>query len=326
MTEADSRLSTVVEDGSKAGLPDEAPPLTDVEGARGGSGAVAVIVHWGEAQATVRLAQQHLRSGVFDRVAIVANDGTVTHPSDPRMTWIVPTRNLGFGSACQYAARLVDADRYAFLNTDVRLPGETARRCLSALDTPGVGITGPLLVREDDTFQSGSGSWMPLLGTPRMPQRVPKGLTLCAWVTGAAMFCRREVVTEVGFDGSYFLGSEDADLCDRVAEAGWKVAVVDARAYHEGGATMTGGRAQYYTLRNRIWFARKRRTRLAALVWTAWTALVLVPRIALADVVKRRGHQRSIAACRALTDAWAKLPTFGEPWPHEPVPQAWMRW
>ena len=141
------------------------------------------------------------------------------------------------------------------------------------------------------------------------------------------MFCRREVITDVGFDGSYFLGAEDADLCVRARERGWDVGIVrDARGIHEGRTSITEGRCHYYSVRNRVWLARKRLPRWVALANYLWLAGAMVPRVICADTLKRRGYSLSRAAIRSLIDAAAPLPPFGEPWPGEPVPQAWLDW
>ncbi len=299
----------------------------ETDGARRPGNTVAVIVHWGEPAVTLELADTYLASGAFDQILVIANDQREAEPNRPEISWHVPRRNLGFGSACQHAASLVDVERYAFLNTDVRLLDGAAQRCLDALSVSGIGISGPVLLHDDGGLQSGCGTWTAFLGTPRALTAPNGDIARCSWVTGAALFCRREVLDEVGFDGSYFLGGEDADLCDRASERGWGSAIVTAaRGYHKGGATMTGGRWQYYTIRNRVWFARKRRSRPAAVACFLWTALVLLPRIAVADTVKRRGYYLTYSAWRGVLDARANLPPTREPWGNEPVPQEWMEW
>jgi len=295
--------------------------------------AIAVLVHWGDQEPTLTMATACLESGAFHRVVVIANDliplkaATPRAPAESQVSWVIPERNLGYGAACQLATRLHDADYYAFLNTDVELLGRAAEACLAALHDGGLDIAGPVLVHHDGRLQSGCGTWSRLLQTPLIRRSPQAPISACGWITGAAMFCRREVMAEVGFDGSYFLGLEDADLCDRARERGWTVGVVrDARGIHEGGATMTEGRWQYHSLRNRVWFARKRRSTPVAVANVIWLAVALVPRVVFADTVKRRGYQLTRSAWRALIDARATLPPFGEPWPHEPVPQAWMHW
>ncbi len=286
-----------------------------------------MLVHWGDPAATLNLATSYAHDGIFDHVVVVANDRRSATPADPAVSWVVPERNLGYGAACQLASEVSDADYYAFLNPDVELLGRAAVLCLDALESGGLSVAGPVLLHRDGRLQSGCGTWSRVLRVPLISTWPSAPVTDCDWITGAAMFCRREVVRDIRFDGSYFLGAEDADFCDRVRERGGRVGIVrDARGVHEGKSTITAGRWQYYSLRNRVWLARKRQARWVALATYAWLALVMVPRIVCADTVKRRGYSHSRAAVRALVDAAAPLPPFGELWPSEPVPQAWMAW
>ena len=146
-------------------------------------------------------------------------------------------------------------------------------------------------------------------------------------MTGAAFFCSGRAVREVGFDLSFFLGQEDADFCDRAASAGWRIAVAgDVHATHEGGTTISGARWVYYGLRNWLWFVRRRRAswRIAFLV--AYVAFVLLPRIFVADVVKRRSVLHTRLSLHALKDGLGRLPPPDQHWPDEPRPARWMTW
>ena len=60
------------------------------------------------------------------------------------------------------------------------------------------------------------------------------------WVTGACMILRREAFQGVGrFDENFFLFVEDADLCYRLRENGWKTYFVpQAQAIHQYGVSM----------------------------------------------------------------------------------------
>lgn len=294
--------------------------------------AVAVVIHWGEADRTLALVRALGGQPVFDRIVVVANDGRQRPPEadsgpDTPVDWLVPPRNLGYGAACQLAADSVAAGKYAFLNNDLVLSCDAAAKCLDALDLPGVGITGPVLLHPDGRLQSGCGSFSRWLPAPRAEGWPDRPVALCGWVTGAALFARGEVVHGVRFDGSYFLGYEDSDLCERAAAAGWATAcLAGAVGEHEGSTTISVSRWQYYSIRNRIWFCRRRRSAAVAVTVRLWMALVMLPRVALADVVKRRGHDRVRSVLQAVVDGWGPLPAFGEVRPDEPVPRRWLSW
>jgi N-acetylglucosaminyl-diphospho-decaprenol L-rhamnosyltransferase len=288
--------------------------------------AAAIIIHWGDVGPTIRVAEEQVASGQFDRVAVIANDLSRVALGDDRVEWLVPPRNLGYGGACRFGAEMIDAKLYAFLNTDLSLCGDAANRCLRALEVENVGIAAPVLLYENGHLQSGCGTWSRLLRMPQAHQWPREELASCEWVTGAALFCRGDVLREVGIDASYFMGFEDADFCERARGGGWSVVVVrDARGIHPGGATMAGGRWQYYSLRNGVWFSRRRRGFLQSIGCWLWTACVLLPRVLVADLVKKRGYVRTYSAFRAVVDATATLPVV-DPWPDEPMPQKWMAW
>jgi len=61
------------------------------------------------------------------------------------------------------------------------------------------------------------------------------------WVSGAALFVRREVYDSLGgFDEDYFMYSEDVDWCYRIHRAGWRVAYVPEAALIHHIGTSTG--------------------------------------------------------------------------------------
>src|ERR1019366_7486449 len=96
------------------------------------------------------------------------------------------------------------------------------------------------------------------------------------WSTGGAIFCRYEIIRDVGWDGSYFLGFEDVDISMRAKESGWRVVIVpSALAFHTGESTRTSTIAAYYATRNQLWFARRHRARRVQALLTAYLLLLL---------------------------------------------------
>jgi GT2 family glycosyltransferase len=59
------------------------------------------------------------------------------------------------------------------------------------------------------------------------------------WVSGACMVARRTAIDQVGgFDEKFFLYWEDADLCRKMRDAGWKVIYYpEAEVYHYTGTS-----------------------------------------------------------------------------------------
>lgn len=286
-----------------------------------------VIVHYGRLEPTLRLLAA-LRPVDVDLV-VVAND-LRPRPSDvdDAVQWLVPERNLGYGEAFMLAARSWSAPAYVALNNDIELPRETFDRCVEALfSAPDVGIVGPVLRHEDGTLQSGAARLSRWRRAPRVLVEPGPRTVECDWVTGAVMFVRREVLASIGMDGSFFLGAEDADLCVRARRAGWRVGCCgDAPAVHHGSKVITGPRWSYYSVRNRVWFARANFGKAAGVLnWLAGAAVL--PRVLLADILKRRDLTSSRLGVMALAHSWWRKPTAAEgPRPDEPIPSRVMSW
>jgi GT2 family glycosyltransferase len=170
--------------------------------------------------------------------------------------------NAGFGTACNQGAALARGDALVFLNPDCLLdPGAvSALRALAASDAR-IGVLGvdvlspdgtpargnrrrdPLLRRAMMTFSGLSrlaGRWPALAGVEIGPDDVAaQGLEPVDAVSGACLFLPRPVFESVGgFDEGYFLHVEDLDLCRRVRDAGYIVAIAhEVRATHAQGSS-----------------------------------------------------------------------------------------
>jgi N-acetylglucosaminyl-diphospho-decaprenol L-rhamnosyltransferase len=298
--------------------------------------AAAVLVHHGDPQRTIRAVLNHWKLGLFSDVIVIAND-LRQKPEDLKdipCTWLIPNRNIGFGAACQLGAMTCRADVYAFFNAHITIDRTSVDRCMAAFEVRDVGIASP-------------HSYYPASGRPtidwkyarctrtysrflRLPISVPlkdscvngkmssTALLDNDWAAGAVIFCRHEVIRDIGWDGSYFLGVEDVDICMRVKKKGWRVVVVpSAIAFHTGESTRTSTMAAYYAPRNRLWFARKYHGRRVQALLTVYL-LILLSRIAVADLFKGRRPPHARPATRGVLDGWLLWPNSTEPLPGEP--------
>jgi GT2 family glycosyltransferase len=297
----------------------------------------AVIVHYGDPQRTIRAVRNHWKLGVFSDIVVVAND---LHQHPPELqnipcTWLLPSRNIGFGGACQLAAMTCSADVYAFFNAHVTINKASVDYCVSAFDTQGVGIASPYI------YHPGSGDpivdWKHTHCTRtysrflRLPVQVPLseneiGSDMGAarlldndWATGGAIFCRHEIIRDIGWDGSYFLSFEDVDISMRAKKGGWRIVIVpSAVAFHSGESTRKSTASAYYGMRNPLWFARKYNNRRVQTMLTAYL-LFRLSRIAAADVLKRRRPPRVRPATRGMVDGWLLWPGTTDALPGEPL-------
>jgi len=228
--------------------------------------AVVIVSHdqsrWLErCLATLR---EHL--GGLDADVLVVDNGTQDDVGEVEGARVLRIENRGYGHANNVGLEASDAPWVLFLNPDTELLDGSLAELVEHLDArPGVGIAG---VRQVDAsgaltptmrrFPSAGRALGDALGLERWPGRPgwlgERELRLERyeaefagdWTIGSFLLARREALDAVGgFDESFFLYSEEVDLCLRVRDAGWKVLHVPSVTILHHGST---GRALDPTL------------------------------------------------------------------------------
>lgn len=170
--------------------------------------------------------------------------------------------NIGFGAANNRAAEVARGGALLLLNNDawladgcldglvgrmtqeeslalvvpqLRYPDPPPEGRLQTSWAPDVGLLGEGLRRLTNRFEGRPFNHGPLT---RALQRWGSG----GWFTAACALIRRRAFEQVGgFDPSFFLYFEDADLCLRLRQAGWKLAQESsALAFHEKSGSSGG--------------------------------------------------------------------------------------
>lgn len=178
----------------------------------------------------------------------------------PEISVTLLDRNVGFGRACNLAVKESRGRRILLLNPDaVVLPG-CVDALLAFLDArPQAGIVGGRTLRPDGTTDPSScwgaaSLWSTAcfaLGLSTLFKRNPvlDPESLGHWdrdcvrevdiVTGCLLLTSRAVWEELGgFDETFFMYGEDADLSLRAAQLGYRPAITpDAVAVHAVGAS-----------------------------------------------------------------------------------------
>lgn len=193
------------------------------------------------------------RDGVVDGVV-------ASHAHDTRLRVLRNPANIGFGPACNRGAARAQGDVLVFLNPDCRVPRDLARRLRRSLEqAPDVGVLGVNVTDSAGRSARGNRRRDPslrralatLTGLARfapsqsrwqgveMPAGAAAGVEVVEAVSGACLVLPRAAFDAVGgFDEGYFLHAEDLDLCRRVRDAGWRVAIDhDIRIVHEQGSS-----------------------------------------------------------------------------------------
>ena len=172
------------------------------------------------------------------RVVLTLN-APETLPFDPAafsypVDVVVNAAPRGFGANHNAAFARREAEHFAVLNPDLRLPQDPFRVLLPALRDAHVGAVAPRIVDPDGAPEDHARAFptpvtilSKLAGSrPRVRGAAPGVPFRADWIAGMFMLFRSEAFAAVGgFDESYFLYYEDVDLCARLAKAGMRVEV-----------------------------------------------------------------------------------------------------
>jgi N-acetylglucosaminyl-diphospho-decaprenol L-rhamnosyltransferase len=265
------------------------------------------------------------------QVIVVDNASTDGTPAltrrFPNVHLLALRENVGYGAACNVGIASASGPLVLLLNPDA-WPVENAIERLTACAErqPRLGAIGPVLQAPDGTRQQSlvgfPTSWW--LGRPAITSTrsrvqigaLPWSRAVRRFVVGAALLVRREAFEQVGgFDPSFFMFYEEVDLCWRLHEAGWGVAVCpEAKFVHVGGTSTRRNWATMYReqLRGHLRFlakhygvrrAEKARKLLIAAMWMRSFVFMIVRR------TERRRMSQDAAAWLRMGDARSLLDT-----------------
>ena len=203
------------------------------------------IVNYASWPLTLRCLESLRDTGYRDYAVVVVDNDTTTPPDLSVEVRLLRTgENLGFGRAHNRGIAASTSEVVVILNPDTVVKRDFFEKLDGVFsEHRDVGIVGPrildskgevqLSARREVTLISG------LLGrTSLLTRLLPKSSLVknqfpavtgptpapVDWVSGACMAIRREALPEDGpFDEQFFMYFEDADLCRRVREAGWRI-------------------------------------------------------------------------------------------------------
>lgn len=207
----------------------------------------------------------------------------------PAIKVISLTENKGFGYGCNRGADAARGRYFFFLNNDTVLTQDTPSALSAYMDeNTRVGGCGPKLLHADGTYQLSFGldpSFRNEWTVRRWQQRSRNkdaalhasleqqyGNNKVDWVTGAALMVRKDVFQRVGgFDESFFMYFEDADLCRRIRELGFDIMyLTGSTLIHLSGESAKKRKAivDLEYRRSQVRYYRKHRSAISALlVW-----------------------------------------------------------
>jgi GT2 family glycosyltransferase len=234
-----------------------------------------VIVNYRSYEELTRcLASLEPSRGVLNRVTVVDHESDVAAAARvssrfPWVTMVERTANEGFATGVNLGVRSSSAPFLLLLNPDCVADGEAIAGLVTfAESAPDAAVIGPRILNADgsvqgsarrfpglSTFVAGRSSWLTRafpnnpLSRWNLPGLADASGSMCVdWVSGACMLIRRSAFEQVGgMDERFFLYWEDADLCKRLAQRGWRVLYFPAVA-----VTHVGGRSSIHAYRESL--------------------------------------------------------------------------
>jgi N-acetylglucosaminyl-diphospho-decaprenol L-rhamnosyltransferase len=217
--------------------------------AAGGAGWAAVVVNYNAGAALTDCVGSVLAQEPSPELVVVDNastDGSVDglRRAHPGVRVVHSGGNLGYARAANLGIAATAAPVVAVLNPDTVLrPGTGAAVAAPFAAEGDLGAVGPRLCNADGSVYPSARR------VPSLVDAVGHGLLFFVWrdnpftrryreigadpdrrrdvdwVSGAAVWLRREALDDIGgWDERYFMYVEDVDLCWRLRRAGWRVA------------------------------------------------------------------------------------------------------
>jgi N-acetylglucosaminyl-diphospho-decaprenol L-rhamnosyltransferase len=140
----------------------------------------------------------------------------------------------GFGANHNAAFKRVSTDLFCVMNPDIRLPSDPFPILIETLTNPRIAVVAPRVAdvhrnTEDHArdFPTAFSLASKILGNkPHVSPLNGDSVFFPDWVAGMFMLFRCVSLRTVGgFDERYFLYYEDVDLCFRLRERGFEIAV-----------------------------------------------------------------------------------------------------
>ena len=186
----------------------------------------------------------------------------------PEVKLINSGGNVGFAKANNIATGYAESQLVLFLNPDtIVLPG-SLQKMVNYMDVnPTVGALGCMMIGADGEPQPLGLQWNPTPVTKLiemlfistetldkiksiLPYKDPYQSGQVKILFGGCLMVRKAILDQVGwFDERYFMYVEDADLCRKIAERGWRLYYLsEAQIVHLGGGATKNRSSKYETL------------------------------------------------------------------------------
>lgn len=240
---------------------------------------VVVIANWNLRKDLLECLQS-LYETDYSRMHVIVVDNHSTDDSVacveqefPQTQLIKRNENGGYAIALNDGIRagsVLEPEFFLVLNNDTLVPPNTLGRLIDVmLSDQQIAIAAPKIIYHDNPdriFSLGDRlySWLPLpvrVGRKAYDRPEYSKTLEFDYLFGCALLIRTDSLKQVGlFDTSFFMYYEDADLCRRMRDRGWKnVRVGSAIIRHKASMSskLVPEKMVYLRARNRSWFYRR---------------------------------------------------------------------
>jgi GT2 family glycosyltransferase len=248
----------------------------------------------------------------------------------PQVMTIANPANAGFGVACNQGIRATTAPFILVLNSDAFINSQSFQVLHDALSKNAqCGAAGCRIVNAAGEETTNTRNFLTPLNQAAEQSGLVRWinwkylrrnhvLTLdrndqdCSvdWIDGACLMVRRNALDEVGlFDESFFMYSEDEDLCLRLRQRGWTICYsATATARHHGAASTSQNSfemlRQFYF--SQMLFVSKHYSHRSALLYAiAMKTILFLKSGMLKDRSRRERAREQLKALREARESWA---------------------
>ncbi len=185
-------------------------------------------------------------------------------------------QNYGFTGGYNKALEQIEAEYFVLLNSDIEVTKGWLKPLADYMDAnPDVAACAPKLLsydqRTDFEYAGASGGFIDRYGYPFCRGRILgtiehdngqyNDIRDVFWASGASLFIRSRLYKEAGgLDDDFFAHMEEIDICWRLKNMGYRIAIVpQSVVYHVGGGTLpsTNPRKLFLNYRNNLFMLYK---------------------------------------------------------------------
>jgi len=242
-----------------------------------------VILNWNGSHHLRRFLPSVLKYSNYDWVEIVVADNYSSDDSRecveqefPEVKLLQLDRNYGFAEGYNRALKNNEAEYILLLNSDVEVTENWLEPMIQLMDSnPLIAACQPKIMQleqlEKFEYAGASGGFIDHYGYPFCRGRIVNfqehdlgqydAPISVFWASGAAILVRGTLWHEFGgFDSDFWAHMEEIDLCWRMKNRGFKIAVCpQSKVFHLGGGSLSYGSPQkiYLNFRNNLFLLYK---------------------------------------------------------------------